>query len=353
MKIAITSYYLPSGSKIGVGYMVHYLGNQLVRRGHDVTVFSACAACEDSLYRVEQIPCGNRLRTFRFAWNLRRVDFTGFDVLNAHGDDWFLGGCKIPRHIHTFHGSCLAETLHATTLAVRARMGALAACELGSAFLADERVAVSANTRRYLPGIGHIIPNGVDLSRFCPGNVEKSSHPSILFVGTLHGRKRGAMLLDLFQREIRPALPDAELWAVCGDEMEADGLHCCGRVGMERLIELYRKAWVFCLPSTYEGFGVPYLEAMACGTPVVATPNPGAREVTCEGRWGWLASDEELGSALLRVLTEPGLRQMMREAGLKRAQEFGWDAVCEQYERLYSGAQAVPETIPQNATLAR
>jgi len=335
MKIAITSFYLPSGSKIGVGYMVHYLANQLVQRGHQVTVFSHCGPCEDSLYEVVRVPCGNHLRTFRFAWELRHYDFSGFDVLNAHGDDWFLWGRRLPRHIHTFHGSCLAEMLHATTLPVRTRMGALALCEFGSAFLAGERVAVSANTRRYLPRINHVIANGVDLAAFKPDGGAKSENPSILFVGTLHGRKRGSMLLELFRREIRPVFPKAELWAVCENPIQAEGVHACGRVSRERLIDLYRRAWVFCLPSSYEGFGVPYLEAMACGTPVVATPNPGALEVTCNGRCGWIAPEKELGFALLRVLGEAGLRERMREAGLARAQEFGWDSVCERYERLY------------------
>lgn len=337
MKIAITSFYLPSGSKIGVGYVVHYLANELVKRGHSVTVFSHCGPCEDSLYRVVQVPCGTWLRTFRFAWALRRYDFTKFDVLNAHGDDWFLWGCRRPRHIHTYHGSCLAEMLHASTMAVRVQMAALALCEIGSVFLADERVAVSSNTRRYIPRINHIIPNGVDLDRFSPGG-KKSEHPSILFVGTLHGRKRGAMLLGLFQRVIHPILSEAQLWAVCETPAEGKKVRCCGRVTLPELIRLYRQAWVFCLPSSYEGFGVPYLEAMACGTPVVASPNPGAREVTRDGAFGLLASDEDLGAALLRVLMDADLREQLRKAGLQRAQEFGWGCICERYERLYRGA---------------
>jgi phosphatidylinositol alpha-mannosyltransferase len=339
MNIAITSLYLPSTSKIGVGYQVHNLANELIRRGHSVTVFSQGGASPDSTYQVEVVPSGRRLRTFGFAWALRRYDFTRFDVLNAHGDDWFLWGRRRPRHVHTYHGSCLAEMLHAKGLVTRARMAALAACEYNSLALADERVAISNNTRKYIPFIRHVIPCGVDLRAFSPGPA-KSAAPSLLFVGTMHGRKRGAMLLDLFLRQIKPAVPDAEFWAVCETKVEGPGVRWFGRVATSELIELYRSAWVFCLPSTYEGFGVPYIEAMACGTPVVASYNPGAVEVTQDGQSGLLARDDELAAKITQVLTDPALRKRLTEDGLKRSRDFSWDSVCARYEAVYAGTEA-------------
>ena len=344
MKIAISSLYLPSGSKIGVGYVVHYLANELVTRGHDVTVFSQSGASPDSLYRVEVVPPRRRLATFMFAWDLRKYDFSQFDVFNAHGDDWFLWGKKLPRHIHTFHGSCLAEMIHARSLPAKARMAALALCELSAALLADERTAVSANTRRYIPRIEHIIPNGVALETFAPLPFErKDAVPSILMVGSLYGRKRGDLLRRVFHEQIRPVLPKAQLWGVCPAPADArdpktSGEYWFGRVPLDELRQLYRRAQVFCLPSSYEGFGVPYIEAMASGTPVVATRNDGAIEVTRDGQDGVLTGDEQLGETLLRLLRNPEERQLWRERGLKRAQDFGWETVCAQYLALYRGA---------------
>lgn len=334
MNLAITSLYLPSGSKIGVGYAVHAFSNAMVLRGHNVTVFSQTGAPEDALYRVVVPPSGKRFRSFAFAWNLRQCDFTPFDVLNAHGDDWFLWGCKRPRHIHTFHGSLLAETWNAKGLVTKLRLAALALCELGACFLANERVAVSENTRRFIPFIDQVIPNGVDLSAFRPdGN--KSAAPSVLFVGTMQGRKRGALLLKAFREEIRPRVPEAEFWAVCEEKVEGEGVRWFGRVPHEKLTELYRRAWAFCLPSSYEGFGIPYIEAMSSGTAVVATPNLGAREVTREGKCGLLVADDQLGAGLIRILTDATLRRSLEAAGLERAQDFGWDRVCELYESIY------------------
>jgi phosphatidylinositol alpha-mannosyltransferase len=339
MKIALASLLLPSGSKIGVGYQVHYLGNALARRGHEVTVFSACSRPEDALYEARTVPPRRWLRTFGFAWDLRQIDFSGFDVLNAHGDDWFLWGVKRPWHVHTFHGSCLAEMFNIRGLMARTRMGLLALCEQQSIFLSDETVAVSENTRRYVKGIRHVIPCGVDTGRFRPGEVaERCAHPALLFVGTMHGRKRGRMLRDLFLREVRPAVPGAELWCVCEqppDLPETEGVRFFGRLPEEALVRLFQQAWVFCLPSTYEGFGVPYIEAMASGLPVVATPNPGAVEVLDHGRFGVLAEAEDLPKELIELLRSADARRDRAQAGLRRAEDFAWDAVCERYERLY------------------
>ncbi len=307
MKIALISLYLPAGSKIGVGYQVHHLANALVARGHAVTVFSQAETSPDALYEVVTVPARRRLRTFGFAWDLRRYDFREFDVLNAHGDDWFLWGCERPRHVHTYHGSCLAEMWHARSWAGRVRMGALAICEWMSLFLAEETVTVSENTRRFQAGIRHVIPCGVDTGAFSPEG-EKSAEPSVLFVGTMHGRKRGAWLLDLFRRKIRARFPSAQLWCVCerpAAEVEGEGVRWFGRVNEATLIELYRRAWAFCLPSTYEGFGVPYVEAMAAGTPIVASPNVGAMEVTRGGQDGVIAEDDALGERLMDLLAIP------------------------------------------------
>ncbi len=336
MNIAITSMYLPSGSKIGVGYVVHYLANELTKRGHRVTVFSQTGHSEDALYETVVVPSGRRFRTFNFCWNLRHYDWTRFDVLNAHGDDWFLWGCKRPRHVHTYHGSLWAEMLHATSLKVKGWMFALALCEYESCFLGDANTTVSSITKRYIPRINYVIPNGVNVAEFAPTD-DKAENPTILFVGTMHGRKRGAMLLEKFKNEIRPRVPSAEFWAVCEEEIEGDGVRWFGRVPYETLTDLYRRAWVFCLPSSYEGFGVPYIEAMASGTPVVASPNDGATEVTQNGRYGVLSSDDKLADNLVQLLTDENRRNYFREAGLLRAQDFSWDRVCAQYEAVYRG----------------
>jgi glycosyltransferase involved in cell wall biosynthesis len=92
---------------------------------------------------------------------------------------------------------------------------------------------------------------------------------------------------------------------------------------------------VFCLPSSYEGFGIPYAEAMASRLPVVATPNPGSRFVTDEGRAGVLVDDDSLGAELLALLRDEQRRGDLATRGLERSRDFTLDRVATAYEKLY------------------
>jgi glycosyltransferase involved in cell wall biosynthesis len=333
------SLYLPSESKMGAGYQAHAMANAFVERGWEVTMHSPCAKPEDALYGHVTGPVGTNLRTFRFAWELRRYDWSRFDVVHAHGDDYFLWKKK-PVHVRTMHGSCFAEALHIPGLKEKLRMTLLGVSEVVAACAAHRTVGVSENTRRSYPWIRQVIPNGVDLEKYHPAEMKESA-PTILFVGTYRNRKRGELLMRAFERCVRVALPAARLWMVCSDAPPAPGVTVFGRVSEAQLTELYRKAWVFCLPSSYEGFGVPYIEAMASGTAVVATPNPGANEVLAQGRFGRLVETEALGDALVELLENRSERERLETLGLQRAQEFSWTRVTEQYEALYRSLGAL------------
>jgi glycosyltransferase involved in cell wall biosynthesis len=143
----------------------------------------------------------------------------------------------------------------------------------------------------------------------------------------------------VFERDVRNAIPNCELWMVCEDApdtLHSAGIRLLGRVSDEELAKLYGRAWVFCLPSTYEGFGIPYVEAMASGCPVVATPNSGALEVTLNGALGVLADDDRLGEALVEILRSPLERERLaHDAGLAVSM-YDLSAVAAAYEALYT-----------------
>jgi phosphatidylinositol alpha-mannosyltransferase len=353
-RIAMISLYLPGDSKIGSGYQAHYMANALVKRGHRVTMFSPDRPPEDARYAYQHVDPGDRFRTFRFAWKLREAQLERFDVVHAHGDDYWLWGRRYPIHVRTMHGSCLAEAGHIPSFKGKLRMGMLGLSELLATLVADRTVCVSRDTCRYYPGVSEVVVNGVDLDAFRPAPpAERESEPTILFVGTYQNRKRGKLLMDQFASVVKPSLPNARLWMVCGDAPEADGVTVLGRLSFEKLVDVYRRATVFCLPSSYEGFGVPYIEAMASGTPVVATPNPGAREVLDNGRYGRIVEPSRLGQALVDLLQTPEEQQRLRNAGLERARLYSWDRVVQRYEAIYDEiGQRHGEARPQPETAA-
>jgi glycosyltransferase involved in cell wall biosynthesis len=335
MRIAITNAFLPSEQPSGVPTQVHGLANALVRNGHEVTVFSFSRPPADALYRVHQFRRPNiptRFYPFVMAYRLATTNFDDFDVVNCHGDSYLLRTGRPV--IRTFHGAALDEMKNAHTLRRRLFFLVTIPLELISARLANHVVGVSQATRVSIPAVETLIPCGVDLERFHAG--PKTGHPTILFVGAEHGRKRGAWLADLFKKHVLPAVPDAELRIISDATFSETGIHRYGRVSSEQLAELYSSAWAFCLPSTYEGFGVPYIEAMAASTAVIATSqNPGAREVLLDGSYGAFVNDEQLAATLRTILTDHSLRYEMQRKGDERCLNYSWDSIAAKYEAIF------------------
>jgi phosphatidyl-myo-inositol alpha-mannosyltransferase len=337
LRIAMISYYLPSESKIGVGYQVHALANELARRGHHVDVFSPCAPVDGALYGHVPVPLTGSLRTFRFAFAMRRRDLSSYDVLHAHGEDYWMWRRRVPVHVRTLHGSCFEEAIHIRGMREKARMVLLGFTEVLASIVADTTVLISPQTRRWTPWVSNVIPNGVDRAFFSAGASPKWEQPTVLFVGTWNGRKRGAELARIFAEEVRTRVPGATLRMVTQDAPTTvpDGVQVLGRLSDSALAEEYRRAWVFCLPSSYEGFGIPYAEAMAAGLPVVATPNAGARFVTDEGTFGVLSELDGLGAVLVDLLTDDAARARLGDLALLRSEDFELSTVADGYEKLY------------------
>ena len=103
-----------------------------------------------------------------------------------------------------------------------------------------------------------------------------------------------------------------------------------GYVPQEELVELYRGAACLVQPSRFEGFGLPVLEAMACGTPVVALDEPALREVA--GDAAIFVDEEHLADGVLRAIEE---KERLAAAGLERVQSFSWRTTAERTLAVY------------------
>ena len=344
MKIAVISYRLPvEGEKRGgIERVAHVLANGLAHRGHTVVVFSHDRAPAGAAYEVRPLPWKSFMETWAglrmtvgYLGNLLalQVDVREFDVVIAHGDSLLLSMGKKPV-VRIMHGSARGEAVHATSAGRAVLQWGVYLQELLTAFICPSTVVgVSANTQKDNPFVRQIIPHGVDTAVFQPLPIEKSPHPSIVFVGAVDGRKRGRFLLEIFARVIQRVHPDAELTFVGPKGPPQPGVTYVTGVPDHDLAAFYRRAWVCAAPSTYEGFGLPYLEAMACGTAVIATPNPGSREVLGEDYTG-LVTDAQFAPALLKVLADESRRRALEIAGIRRAAEFSIDRMIDQYETL-------------------
>ena len=168
-----------------------------------------------------------------------------------------------------------------------------------------------------------LVPNGVD-EFFSPGGEEGDY---ILFTGTLEPRKGLDDLLAVWS-----SLPGAPRLVLAGDLgwktaiRDNPRVEVTGYVTRERLRDLYRRARVFVYPSLHEGFGIPPLEAMACGAPVIAT-RTGAIPEFADGAAVLIDPGDRhaLRAALVRLLGNTGLRAELRMRGPERARLYRWD----------------------------
>lgn len=344
LRLAMLSYGLPvEGEKRGgIERAAHTLADGLSRRNHDVVVFSHDPKPSGAAYEVRELPwkpfvstwAGRRL-TMGYLGNLLALvlDYREFDAVIAHGDSLLIPLTGKPV-LRVMHGSALGEARSATSIGRCLLQCGVYGQELLTAFVSRGVVAVSENTTRDNPFVGQVIPHGVDDSLFTPWPIAKSPAPSVLFVGALDGRKRGRFLLEGFLKTVRPAHPDALLTIVGGTGPDHPGVTYLTGVSDVELADLYRRAWVYASPSTYEGFGLPYLEAMACGTPVVASENPGSVDVLGHDGCGLLPADEDFAATIASLLGDEARRAELSAAGLRRVPQFTLARMLDGYEKV-------------------
>lgn len=219
-------------------------------------------------------------------------------------------------------------------------------------------IAVSAHTKSDLvhhfgiaPGKVTVIPNAADerfrtttdaasLKAFKP--THHLPERFILFVGTLEPRKNLRRLIEAFARvaqedaEVALVIVGASGWMTSDlaplvqTRGLSDRIIFTGYVADNDLPHWYQAATVFCYPSLYEGFGLPVLEAMACGTPVVTSNTSSIPEITGDAALLVDPTDvTALVGALLLILSDETRQEQMRRAGIERAHGYSWGRTAE------------------------
>jgi glycosyltransferase involved in cell wall biosynthesis len=230
---------------------------------------------------------------------------------------------------------------------------------------ADAVIAVSQETARSL--VTHfdtprekitVIPLGVDkhfrritdpILLDATRHKFKLRHPLVLSVGTLEPRKNHSGLIKAFYQATKQKDGPAML-AIAGgkgwlyeetQQLIADlklerKVRFLGRVTDLELVTLYSMADIFAFPSFFEGFGIPPIEAMACGAPVITSRTSSLPEVVGDAA---LLVDphniDEIARTMLRLLKQEPLRAELRQKGYQRAQQFTWDEVARRTLNVY------------------
>ena len=201
------------------------------------------------------------------------------------------------------------------------------------------------------PGVGEKFrpSTGMEINRVI--NKYKLASTFMLAVGSLEPRKNLLRLLDAYE-EIRVQYPKMELVIVGSSgypfkdpSMDSlpKGTHLLGKVPDTDLPPLYSGAKIFVYPSIYEGFGLPVLEAMACGTPVIASTASSIPEVVGEAGLLFDPFDvDAIATGMEKVLNDPDLQNHLTELGLQRVKMFTWDRTAQQVWKVL--VQSLEET---------
>jgi glycogen synthase len=287
-------------------------------------------------------------------------------------------------HTHTWYvglGGMLVQAVHRVPLVVTLHslepLRPWKADQLGTGYAvsswaerlaverADRVIAVSERMRADItahfqidPGRVMVIHNGVDAEAFARTERDEAlarhrvRPPYALFVGRISEQKGIFQLLEAARslpKDVQLVLcassPDtpellARLEAAVAGRPEIRWLNAM--LPVPEVVQLYSHAAVFVCPSIYEPFGLINLEAMACGTPVVASRVGGIPEVVVDGETGWLVEPGDaaaLGRALRHALADPGRARRMGEAGRQRVEgHFSWERIAARTMTVYEEA---------------
>jgi glycosyltransferase involved in cell wall biosynthesis len=205
---------------------------------------------------------------------------------------------------------------------------------------AQRVIAISAFTRdRAVELLGldpariRVIPLGLDHERLRPGTTERE--PYLLYPARRWKHKNHERLLDAFAL-VRRRRPELRLVLTGGGDFGGmpDGVEARGNVDTDELVSLLQRASALVYPSLYEGFGLPPLEAMACGCPVACSDAGALPEVVGDAARLFDPTDPRaIADAVLDVIDDP---TPWLERGLVRAEGFSWDATARATDAVYA-----------------
>ena len=354
MKIAFHAGQLLQRVPGGIGRYEHAMLDHLGDAGVDAIAFAAGARPPGINARVPWIDLGAPAGSVRYElWHRLRRPVVRIDADLAHAPSLAIPPVSIPLVV-TVHDVAFLRVPNVTTrrgVVFHERGLELARKEAALVLVPSRFTARELAREGFAPDRVEVAEFGVDPPAARRDDDIDSAlaavgvrAPFVLTVGTVEPRKQLPSLVRAVA-EVRTRRPGLTLVVVGPrgwgevEDLDRSFVRVLGRQPWTVVDALYRRAEVFCVASLYEGFGLPALEAMARGTPTVATTGS-AMEEFVEGAGLLFAPGDVDGciDALARAIDDRDLRAALRASGQERAASLTWERSAETHARAYSRA---------------
>jgi phosphatidylinositol alpha-mannosyltransferase len=359
MHIAMTHAFCWPEVRRGAERLVPSLGAALVRRGHDVTFFSASRHPGRRRERGVRVVRFGRLFEDQYRHELHfglrmlpRLATEEFDVVHSFGRHDAVASILAKRVRRDGRLTVFTDTGNPdrdwwrTQGFVQSRAVAKVVADI-DVYSCLSQFALDTLASTYGRTDATLLPGGVELDAFLPAEA-RQLRPTILFSGAFAEPRKGVADLLTALPIIAASEPDVLMWLsgpgdagpllAAAPEEARRRVRVLGLGDVDRQHERYGRAWVTCLPSTDEAFGLALLESLACGTPIVATDHAAPSELVREGVTGELCpphDPEALAAACLRALAL-ARRRNIAERCRHAAEPYDFDAhVAPRCEALY------------------
>lgn len=359
----------------GKSLAVYNLCNYLAQKDHNVEVFTITSQREsyDEQYQGVKIHrCGSLFgyKSERFSYNILRRDLKYFDIIHIHSgiSMCFFVGYKFSKKfkkplVVTWHGDSIYEPEYGRYTGVIPRMAAAGYKPIADKILKDADSIISVS-KSYIDKSTFLenhkekivaIPNGIVLSEFnycsnkeeCKKQLGFGNSKVVLFMASLYPLKGPHVLIKAIPKVVEQEKNVIFVFAGGGNINYYQ--HLSDTIGISKYIKFvgyitdnkslyYQAADIFVLPSFLECFPLVNLEAMACGTPVIASDVGGVSDIVIDNKTGLLVPPEDslqLADAIKELLQNEKKRKSMGINARELAENYSYDVIGDKTEKLY------------------
>ncbi len=367
MKILFLHRNLPPDSYTGVAIQVHRLANALIAQGQDVCIYTLSKKPIDAKYSVICLKDFKAAKVIKYFYWFKRIlyplwfkslNFSGYDIVHIHGDGGFISYQK--NFIRTFYGTAALEMKNEQTFKGKIAQGISYFFERNESQNCLWNIGIAPHIKEYLPRVQTTIPCmlpeiqerqlhfdqndpiGINEMHLNLELESKTSFPSLIFLGSRFSRKRGDKAVDIFL-SLKANHPNIKMTYIgpmheidfLKSQLDYSNIDFYSGISQEEMNSLFKKSWIYLSLSSYEGFGLGIIEAMAMGCLVISTPNSGTDFILQNQKNGVVCEIEETEKKIEFYLSNEKERIALQNAGLKYSKNYRQEVIAKKYIEVY------------------